>query len=228
MYLPRFNYPSKSDFGSSASPFLTEHGTSLLDHSGASGRRLAEYRGHCDHEPRQQYRPPWEWTLYQANRPIASPPPSCFTLPREAAQQGLPSPSEMMFNTNDCYLYGPSVPRFQRGFAGNPRALLGRYAAFNSDSHLLFPAGRNRVLPPVFDQFFDYTEEGVDLKADITPGSPRKKETNHADWRSCHDGESSEVRAETDSPRAAKEGEEDASGYGDSQAPGKRSFKSPL
>lgn len=220
MYLPSFNYPSKSDFGSTASPFLTEHGTSLLDHGG--GRRPTEYRGHCDREPRQQYRPPWEWTLYQAaNRPIASPPPACFNLPREAAQPGLPSQSEVMLNTGDCFLYGSSVPRFQRGFAGTPRSLLGRYAAFNSDSHLLFPACRNRVLPPVFDQFFDYAEEGVNLKGDLAPGGQRTVETTHADWRSCHDGESSEVRAGTDSPmQAAGEDTEDASGSGDGQAPG--------
>lgn len=215
MYLPRFTYSSKSDFGSFTPPFLTEKGTSLLDYSTASERRLPEYRSHCDHEPRQKYRPPWEWTLYQANRPITSPPPSRFNLPREVVPQGLPSHSEMMFNTNDCFPYGPSAPRFQRGSAG----LLDRYSAFN------------RVLPPVFDEFFDYTQEEVDLKADITPESQQKKATNHADWRSCHNGESSEVRAGTDSPRAAKDTEDAplTSGCGESQAPSKwKSSKSLL
>lgn len=220
MYLPRFTYSSKSDFGTFTPPFLTEKGTSLLDHSAASERTLTEYRSHCNHEPRQKCRPPWEWTLYQASRPITSPPPSRFNLPREAVQQGLPSPSEMMFNANDCFPYGPPAPRFQRGFAGHPRGLLDRYSAFN------------RVLPPVFDEFFDYAQEEVDLKADITPGSQHKKATNHADWRSCHNGESSEVRAGTDSPRAGKEDTEDApltSGCGESQAPSKwKTFKSLL
>lgn len=221
MYLPRFAYSSKSDFGSFSPPFLTEKGTSLLEHGTAPERRPTEYRNHCDHEQLQQYRPPWEWALYQANRPITSPPPpSCFNFPREAAQQGLPSPSDMMFNTSDqCFLY--TAPRFQRAFAGEPRGLLDRYSAFSGDSQLLFPAAQNRVLPPVFDQFFDYVEGEVDLKTDITPGSQKRKVTSHPDWMSCNNDEHSEATGR-DSPSAAKEGAEDApftGDSGDSQAP---------
>lgn len=224
MYLPRFAYSSKSDFGSFSPPFLAEKGTSLLEHGTVPERRPTEYRNHCDHEPLQQYRPPWEWTLYQANRPLASPPPpSCFNFPREAAQQGLPSPSEIMLNTSDqCFLYSRTAPRFQRAFAGEPRALLDRYSAFNGDSQLLFPAAQNRILPPVFDQFFDYVEGEVDLKADITPGSQQRKMTSHPDWRSCNNEERSEARTGRDSPSASKEATEDApltGDSGDSQAP---------
>lgn len=201
MYLPRISYPSPSDFG---------HITSPLDHSSAAGRRLTEYRSPCEPEPRQQCRTPWEWSLYQANRPIAPPSPTCYNL--DSAQQSL-LPA---FNSGDGLLYGP--PGFQRGFAGEPRRVLDRYPAFTPDSQLLVPVGRNRVLPPVFDQFVDFTERG-----DPTAEVQKRKD---AEWETCHGGESSEVRAGKDSPRAAEEEEEEVGeapstrGCGDNQTPG--------
>lgn len=206
MYLPRISYSSPTDFGSITSP---------LDHGAATGRRLAEYRSPCDHEPRQQCRPPWEWTFYQANRPITSSSPPCFNL--DAAQQAL----RPTFNASDGFLYGPSG--FQRGFAADPRRHLDRYPAFSPDSQLLVPVGRNRVLPPVFDQFFDYAEKG-DLVTGDAPieGSQQRK---HTEWESCHSGESSEVRAGKDSPRAAEEDGEAPSTRDcvDNQTPGESS-----
>lgn len=205
MYLPSCTYPSKSDFGSITSPFVTENNTAVLDHSTAS-----EYRGYRHHEPRQQYpAPPWKWTLHQANRAITS-------APGEAGYpeyQGLSSPSETLFNpSKDCFLYGGAAygASGTRFYAGDARSFPGRYTAFNPDSQLLFPAGRNRVLPPAFNQFFEFAEEGVNQRADITPGREQQKETNRAEWTSCHTGESSEVRAGSESPQAGKEDEEDA------------------
>ncbi len=210
MYLQSCTHPSKSDFGSIASPFLTETGTALLDHSTAAARRLSEYRSYCYHEPRQQYPPPWKWTLYQANRPITSPPP-CFNLPGEAVyHEGLPSPSETIFSTSkDCFLYGASGPRFHaQAFAGDPRSFPSRYTGFNPDSQLLFPAAQSRIPPPVFDQFSEYAEEKADPKAEIKYGSQQERETDRAEWI-CHSGESSEVRAGSESLQAGKEDEED-------------------
>ncbi|XP_031171998.1 homeobox protein Hox-D11b-like isoform X1 [Sander lucioperca] len=214
MYLPSCTYPSKSDFGSITSPFLTKNGATLLDHSTASVRRLPDYRGYYHHEPRQQYSPPWKWSLHQANRPITSAPPSCLSMPGEAVfheYQGLPSSSETIFNTGkDCFLYGGAANGTSGPpFSGDPRGYPGRHTAFNPDSRLLFPAGKNRVLPPVFEQFFEYAEEALDPRAQITPGSQQQKETNPAEWTSCHTGESSKVREGSESPQAAKD-EEDA------------------
>ncbi|XP_034753759.1 homeobox protein Hox-D11b-like [Etheostoma cragini] len=222
MYLPSCTYPSKSDFGSITSPFLTKNGAALLDHSTASARRLPDYRGYCHHEPRQQYPRPWKWSLHQANRPIASGAPSCLSLPGEVGfheYQGLPSSSETIFNTgNECFLYGGAAngapgSRFHaQSFPGDPRGFPGRHTAFNPDARLLFPAGQNRVLPQVFEQILDYSEEVVNPRTQIKPepGSQQEKETNPAEWKSCHTGESSKVREGSESPQAAKEDEEDA------------------
>ncbi|XP_045927405.1 homeobox protein Hox-D11b-like [Micropterus dolomieu] len=218
MYLPSCTCPSKSDFGSIASPFLTENGTALLDPSTATASRLSESRGCCYYE---QYPPPWKWTLYQANSGITHPPPTCFNLPGKAAyRQGLPSPSETVLNTSeDCFLYGAAVygasrPRlYARAFGGASSA------EFNPDSQRLFSAERNILLPPAFDQFLEFAEEGVDPKAEITHGSQQE---NRAEWTSCQSGESDEVRAGSESPQAGKEDEEDApfsSGSGGDYAP---------
>lgn len=214
MFSSSFAYPSKT--GSITAPFLAEH-------SGASGRRL-EHRSLCDHEPRHQYRPPWEWNPYPTSGPMAS--PTCFDFPQD--HQALPSPSGLIFNPGDSFLYGPSGPHFQRGFPAEPRALLGRYSAFGSDSQLLFHDGRNRVLPPGFDQFFDYAEEGMHAKERITPGS-RREQVNHTEWLRGPDGESGEGRAGTESVEAPeeKEDEQSPSGCGDGQVPS-RSSKIPL
>lgn len=179
MYLPRIPYPSSSDFGHLSSP---------LDHSSAAGRRLTEYRSPCEPEPRQQCRPPWEWSLFQANRPIAPPSPTCYNL--DAAQQSL----HPAFNSGDGLLYGH--PGFQRGLAGEPRRVLDRYPAFTSDSRLLTG---NRVLPPVFDQFAEFAERG-------DPTSEVQKKDAVLD--KCQNGERSEVIAGKDSPRAAEDEEE--------------------
>lgn len=208
MYLPSRSYPSKSDFGSITSPFFTESSTALLSHSPAAARRLSEYRdSRC--EPRQQRPPPWKWTLYQASRSITSPPSSCFSLPGEAVNHEYHgSPSEARFSaSNDCFLYGASGPFHAHAFAGAPRSFPGRYTAFSPDSQLLLSAGRNRPLPLGFDQC---AEEGVDPKAGMTHGSQQEKETNRAEWTSCHSGESSELRAGSESPHAGRDDEEDA------------------
>lgn len=211
MFSSSFSYPSKT--GPLTSPFLAEH-------SSASGRRL-EHRSLCDHEPRHQYRPPWEWNPYPTNGPIAS--PTCFDFPQD--HQGLPSPSGVIFNPSERFLYAPSGPHFQRGFPAEPRALLGRYSAFGSDSQLLFHDGRSRVLPPGFDQFFDYATEGMQAKERITPGS-RPGQVDPPEWLRTPDGESSEERAGTDSVEAPEEKEDahSSGGCGESQAQSK-SFK---
>lgn len=210
MFSSSFSYPSKT--GPLTSPFLAEH-------SSASGRRL-EHRSLCDPEPRHQYRPPWEWNPYPTNGPIAS--PTCFDFPQD--HQGLSSPSGVIFSPSDRFLYAPSGPHFQRGFPAEPRALLGRYSAFGSDSQLLFHDGRNRVLPPGFDQFFDYAAEGMQAKERITPGS-RPGQVDPAEWLRSPDGESSEERAGTDSLEAPeKEDAHSSGGCGESQAQSK-SFK---
>ncbi|XP_022608583.1 homeobox protein Hox-D11b-like [Seriola dumerili] len=213
MYLPGCTYPSKSDFGSITSPFLPENGTALLDHSTASGRGLSEYRSYCYHEPLQQCAPPGKWTFYQANCPITS----CFNLPGGAVYheyQGVSPPSEpILSGSKDCFsyggeVYGASDPRFHaHAFAGDPRSFTGSYTTYNRDSQLLFPAGRNTILPPVFDRFLEYAEDAEDPKAGITAGNHHEKETNRTEWTS---GESGEVRAGSASPLARKEGEEDA------------------
>ncbi|XP_029305210.1 homeobox protein Hox-D11b-like [Cottoperca gobio] len=212
MYLPSCPYPSKSDFGSIPSPFLTESGAARLDHGSAPGR-VSEDRGCGHHEPRQQFPPPWKWTVHQANRAFTSAPPS------EAVYheyQGVPSSAETVFTAGKdrvLYggaLYGGSGPRCHaQDFAGDPQSFPGRYTAFNPDSQLLFPAGQSRVLPPVFDQFFDGAEEGVDPRAQIKHESKEQKETNRAECTSCHTGES-KVRAGSESPHPGKEDEEDA------------------
>ena len=216
MYLPSCTYPSKSDFGSIPSPFLAENGTALLDRGSASARRLSEYRSHCYQEPRQHYppHPPWKLTLYPASSPITSPQPPCFNLPGGDAvyhEYRRGSPSDNIFNAGkDRFLYGASAPGFHGSFSGDPRRFAGSYAGFNPDSQLLVPVGRNTVLPPVFDQFFEYIEDGADPKAEVTPGSQQEKETERAEWRSCHSGESGEVRAGSESLPAGHEDEEDA------------------
>ncbi|CAK6960818.1 homeobox protein Hox-D11b-like [Scomber scombrus] len=198
-----------------------ENGTALLDHSTQSAIRLSEYYRGYYLEPRQQQHPPPEkWTLFQARRPIASPPPACFNLPGEAfhhEHQRTPSPPETIFNSStDCFLHGGAVysasgSRFHaQAFAGDPLGLPGRYTAFNPDAQLIFQAGRNKILPPGFDRFLAHAEEGVDAKAEISPGSHQEKKSKRAEWTSCHSGQSSEVRAGSGSPEAGKEDEEDA------------------
>ncbi|XP_041804049.1 homeobox protein Hox-D11b-like [Chelmon rostratus] len=197
MYSPSCTYPTKSDFGRITSPFFAESGAALL-----------EFRdSRC--EPRQQRPPPWRWTVYQARRPITSPPPSCFSLPGEAVNHEYHGvQSEAGFSTtNDCFLYGASGAFHAHAFAGAPRSFSGRYAAFSPDSPLLFPVGRNRLLPPGFDH---RAEEGVDPKAKTTHYSQQEKETNQAEWSSCQSGESSEVRAGSASQQAGRDDEDAA------------------
>ncbi|XP_026165460.1 homeobox protein Hox-D11b-like [Mastacembelus armatus] len=206
MYLPTCAYPSKSDFGSITSALLTENSAALLDRSTASGRSLSEYRGYCHREPRQQCPDPSAWTLY----PITSPPPTRVNLPCDAVYPeylGLPSQSETIFSpSTECFLYGPPVygasdPRVHaHTFAGDPWSFPGRYAAYNPDSQRLFAADRSRILPPVFDQFIEYSEERADPKLTGTA-------ENRTEWTSCHSGESSEGRAGSESPQAGKEDE---------------------
>ncbi|XP_040905108.1 homeobox protein Hox-D11b-like [Toxotes jaculatrix] len=220
MYLPSCTYPSKSDFGTTTSSFLTENGTGLRDH------RLSEYRSYCCYEPQQRYPPPGKWTLYQATCPVASPPPTCFSLPGEAVYheyQGLPSQKETIFRSSkDCFLYGGPVhgasdPRFHaHAFSGDQRCFPGRHTTYNPDSHPLLPSGRSRIPPPDFEQFFEHREKVEDPKADIITGNRHVKETNRTEWTGCHSGESSEVRAGSESPLPGKEDQEDTPSSGGS------------
>uniref|UniRef100_A0A665TRZ4 Homeobox domain-containing protein n=1 Tax=Echeneis naucrates TaxID=173247 RepID=A0A665TRZ4_ECHNA len=178
MYLPSCTYTSKPDFGSITPAFLTESGS-------APGRGLSEYRGHCCHDPLQQYPPPGKWTFYQTARPITS---------WEAVYpefQGLPSPSESILSA----------------FGGDPRSFPGRYAACDADSRHVFPAGRSRILPPGFDRFFEYAGDAESPRAGATAEDQRERETGRTGWVS---GQSSDVRAGSASPLAGKEDEEDA------------------
>uniref|UniRef100_A0A667X0D1 Homeobox domain-containing protein n=1 Tax=Myripristis murdjan TaxID=586833 RepID=A0A667X0D1_9TELE len=161
MYLPSCTYyMSKSDFGSVSSPFLTG--------------RLPDYRGYCYPEPRQQYAPPGKWSLYQTNHPAVSSSSSCFYTPEEIVfhgDPGLTSPSERIFNnSNDCFLYGGAV--------------------YGPPSPLLSPVGRNGILPPGFDPFFEATEGG-DQKTEGTTGSRRGNDSSQSGWRGCQSGERS-------------------------------------
>lgn len=224
MYFTSCTYPSKPDFDSIGSPLLTGNGTAQLDHSTAAARRLSEYRGD-GYEPRQQC--PWKWTVYQANCPITSP-PSCFRLPREAVHHeyhGSASPPEAALNTgSDYFLHGASGPRYHaHAFVGDPRSFPGRHPAFNPDSQLLFPESQNRVLPPVFDKFFEYQGEGAAPRADNTRGGQQEKEMSPAEWTSCHSGESSDLGAGSESPPAGREDEEDAPSFSGSGGDHRRS-----
>ncbi|CAB1413535.1 unnamed protein product [Pleuronectes platessa] len=197
MYLPSCTFPSKSDFGSIPPPFLTEGGAALLEHSGASAR----YRGCCFHEPLQQYPPPGKWTLY----------------PGEAVyHQGLSSPPETLYKGGkECFLsggpvYGASDPRLHaHAFAGDPRSFPGRYATYHPDSQLLFPAARNRILLPVFDQFI-----AEEAESPRTGTADREKETSRTGCTSCPSGEGGEVRPVSESPLTGKEDDEDAPSSG--------------
>ncbi|XP_071392913.1 homeobox protein Hox-D11b-like [Centroberyx affinis] len=224
MYLPSCTYyVSKSDFGSVNSPFLTEtganksvqlsrqnHDTAFRDHNSHPAGRLPDYRGYCYPEPRQQYPPPGKWSLYQASRPVASPPPSCFYTPEEVVFHGdptLPPSSERIFNpNNDCFLYGGAVygapsPRYHaQAFAGALRTFHGSPSAPKPPSPLLSPVGRNGILPPGFDPFFEATEGGGP-ETESTPGSRRAR---------CHSGERSEQRPGSEPLKAGKVDEEDA------------------
>ncbi|XP_034408348.1 homeobox protein Hox-D11b-like [Cyclopterus lumpus] len=230
MYLPGCTYPSKADFGSGPSPFLTESGGT------APGRRLSDYRACCPHEPRQQqYPPPWKWTLHRGGHPrpipTSAPPQPCVRLPGgDSVYHGYRGLRSSPHAAEDFLyggpVYGASGPRFHApAFAGDPRSLPGGYAAFNPDSELLFPAGRTGVRrPPVLDPFFEHApeEESADPRAKSAPGSQRLKETKRTRRTGCHTGESSKVRAGSESPRAGKEDEEDApssSGSGGDDSP---------
>ncbi|XP_029377700.1 homeobox protein Hox-D11b-like [Echeneis naucrates] len=201
MYLPSCTYTSKPDFGSITPAFLTESGS-------APGRGLSEYRGHCCHDPLQQYPPPGKWTFYQTARPITS---------WEAVYpefQGLPSPSESILSGGKDYFpyggdaYGASDHRFHsQAFGGDPRSFPGRYAACDADSRHVFPAGRSRILPPGFDRFFEYAGDAESPRAGATAEDQRERETGRTGWVS---GQSSDVRAGSASPLAGKEDEEDA------------------
>ncbi|XP_060896297.1 homeobox protein Hox-D11b-like isoform X1 [Labrus mixtus] len=191
MYLPSCTYPSKSD--SIAAPFLTENGP--------------DYPGSCYPEPRQHYPPlplpPWKWTLYQANHPTSLQTP-CITLQGDTVyREAVPSPQTIFSPGEECFLYGASARRFTEESLTFPR----RYTAFNPDSQLLFPAARNSVLPPVFDQLLEYRDEGLDPKVEIIQ---RRNEASRAEWTSCDSGECSEVKAGTESSLAGEENEEDA------------------
>lgn len=210
MYLPSCTYyVPKSDFGSVSSSFLTENGTALKEHT--------EYRGYCYPEHRQQFHSPRKWSLYQP-RPIASPPPPCFNTPGEVVyqrDQSMQPPSERIFNSNnDCFLYGRSVygapgPYFHSQALDGAQNFTGLYSTPKPPSQLLLPAARSSILPSGFDPFFE-TIEGGDVKTENTPEKQRENESNRAEWRGCHSGESSEPKAGSESLEAVREDDEDA------------------
>ncbi|XP_060942673.1 homeobox protein Hox-D11b-like [Limanda limanda] len=178
MYLPSCTFPSKSDFGSIPPPFLTEH-------SGGSAR----FRGCCFHEPVQQHPPPGKWSLYPGEPVYHQGPESLYKAGKEVFLSGGP-------------LYGASDPRLH---AFDPRNFPGRYASFHPDSQLLFPAPRNGILLPGFDQFIAEEAEGP-----RTGTADREKETSRTGCTSCASGESSDVRPVSESPLPGKEDEEEA------------------
>ncbi|XP_029926929.1 homeobox protein Hox-D11a-like [Myripristis murdjan] len=232
-------YMSKSDFGSVSSPFLSDnaankpvqlsrqnhdtnfrdHGSALLDNNSHSAGRLPDYRGYCYPEPRQQYAPPGKWSLYQTNHPAVSSSSSCFYTPEEIVfhgDPGLTSPSERIFNnSNDCFLYGGAVygapaPRYHaQTFAGALRTFPGSPSASKPPSPLLSPVGRNGILPPGFDPFFEATEGG-DQKTEGTTGSRRGNDSSQSGWRGCQSGERSGQKPRSELVKASKEDEEDA------------------
>ncbi|XP_069000198.1 homeobox protein Hox-D11b-like [Embiotoca jacksoni] len=196
---------SKSGFGSTTPPFLMD--TAPL-----------EYRGCSYREPLQQYLPPGKLTRYPAGLPVIPPPPARFTLPGEAVYhelRGLTPPAVTILRTRgDCCLrggavYGASVPHFHAQTL-NPRSFSGRHPPLIREPHLLSPAGHGGILRPVFDPFLVYAEEGVTPRAEFSPGDRREKEARRTERTSCYRGESREVRAGSESPRAGKEREEDA------------------
>ncbi|XP_037322081.2 homeobox protein Hox-D11b-like [Pungitius pungitius] len=226
MYLPSCAHPPNSDLGSVASPFLTEDGAAPPDPSTASARRLSDYRGCCHPEPRPHYPPPWRWSLHPAGRPVASapPPPPRVGLPgaavhREYPESRCPPETTPVAGPDLAYggvVYGPSGPGYHApAFAGDPRVPPGGYPAFNRDS-----AGRNRVLPPAFDRFFERADERVNPRARRRAGGQRQKGTSRAPRTSCHTGESSEVKAGPQSPRAGKEDAPSSGGSGGDSSPG--------
>jgi len=193
MYSPSCSYPSESDFG--PVPFL-------------AASRLSDYRACCPHEP--PYPPPWKWTLHRGApaRPVpSSPPPPCVRVPEADAvyheYRGLRSSSLAVEDFRyGGPVYGDSGPRFHApAFPGDPRSFPGRYAAFNTDSELLFPP------PPPRS----------------SPGSPRLKEAKRTRRTGCSAGESGTARPGAEAPRAGKEDEEDppsSGGSGGDESPG--------
>ncbi|XP_047458082.1 homeobox protein Hox-D11b-like isoform X2 [Mugil cephalus] len=196
MYLPRCVSVPRSDFGSVSPQFLVEKGTVLLDYSTAS-RGQPELRGYSYHEPVQH--PPGTVAPNQADQPLISPSPTFFNLAREAVfhEYGSPYPPVSVSSNKNRLVYGGEVYGASSHFYAqmlDARSLYGKHSAFSPDSHLLSSVGQSRTIPP----------------REFTPKNQRERETKRTEWRSCHRGESSEVRAGSESPRAGKEGEEDA------------------
>lgn len=122
MYLPVFVHLSKSDLDSITSPFLGGNDIAVLERSSASGRR------HTDRVPGSLR--PWAAAAAAAILPgkrLSS--RRTVRSPMEAVHQGLPSPSEMTLNTDDCFpcgLSGICPRRVCRRAAGSPRLIATR------------------------------------------------------------------------------------------------------
>uniref|UniRef100_A0A667WLC4 Homeobox domain-containing protein n=1 Tax=Myripristis murdjan TaxID=586833 RepID=A0A667WLC4_9TELE len=89
-----------------------------------------------------------------------------------------------------------------RTFPGSP-------SASKPPSPLLSPVGRNGILPPGFDPFFEATEGG-DQKTEGTTGSRRGNDSSQSGWRGCQSGERSGQKPRSELVKASKEDEEDA------------------
>lgn len=164
-------------------------------------RLSTEYRSYCYHDPGQ-------WSFYPAAGPVLSTPR--FSFPGEAAlhqhehQGPVPGPA----GCTDRFPYGASDTRC------HSRAFFpGRCSFSPQDSQLLFPAGRSRrVLPPVFDQFFEELEDAkvCESSKSTVAGARTVHETEPSvtEWTSSR--ESGESRAGSASPSAGKEDEEDS------------------
>uniref|UniRef100_A0A667WLC1 Homeobox domain-containing protein n=1 Tax=Myripristis murdjan TaxID=586833 RepID=A0A667WLC1_9TELE len=115
------------------------------------------------------------------NHPAVSSSSSCFYTPEEIVFHGDPA---------------------LRTFPGSP-------SASKPPSPLLSPVGRNGILPPGFDPFFEATEGG-DQKTEGTTGSRRGNDSSQSGWRGCQSGERSGQKPRSELVKASKEDEEDA------------------
>lgn len=163
MYLPSYNFSSKSDFGSMA-PAAT-----LLDHS---ARRLSEYKAYWPHAS------PGKWSVY--HQPHLRGP--------SAAQPCLGSPGRAVYHREQLY----AAPAFHpQVFTGDTHGFPGSYTApcGPEAQRYLRAASKNRILPSAFDHFFDYALQG-DVKSEKSKSQTEKETFQPSDWTRCQSGES--------------------------------------
>ncbi|XP_056148284.1 homeobox protein Hox-D11a-like [Lampris incognitus] len=196
---------------------FVDYGPALLDHNHPTGR-LPDYRNYFCYERRQQYQPTGKWSLYQGTHNANSSPSCYYATPDEAAH---PSPSERVFGGGDRYLYDAAVYGAHgagyQPFAESGVVLSGAHMTFSSASpsasdkthpRFLPPVGRNGILPPGFDPFFEVSEGGGS-KREGAPANRRANETHRAGHRGSHAAEGCE-RSRSESPRTGGEDEENS------------------